>query len=216
MAAAVDAIASCVPDLLLRRLVDHPESAATPHADVAVGALLLADIAGFTAITERLARQGPGGAEALSGLLNGAFGPLLAQIAAAGGDVLKFAGDALFVCWPVVGGDSAAGLALATRRAVGCARDMQATLERYAAAGEMDLSLRIGIGAGEVVLLDVGGVLDRRELLVGGGAVPQTTGAAREAQPGQVVVAPEAWALVEDVCIGERARGQDAGCCHIR
>jgi class 3 adenylate cyclase len=207
VAAAADAIASCVPDLLLRRLLDHPESAATPHADVAVGALLLADIAGFTAITERLARQGPGGAEALSGLLNGAFGPLLAQIAEAGGDVLKFAGDALLVCWPVIGDDSAAGLALATRRAVGCARAMQRSLMGYAAAGGMDLSLRIGVGAGEVALLDVGGVLDRRELLVGGGAVPQTTGAVREARPGQVVVAPEAWALIEEVCTGERAAG---------
>jgi class 3 adenylate cyclase len=203
VAAAADAIASYVPDLLHRRLVDHPESAATPHADHLVGALLLADIAGFTAITERLARQGPGGAEALSGLLNGAFGPLLAQVAEAGGDVLKFAGDALLVCWPVIGDDSAAGLALATRRAARCAQAMQATLQGYAAAEGIELSLRVGVGAGEVVLLDVGGVLDRRELLVGGEAVPQTTAAARDAQPDQVVVALSGLSEVLSITVGE-------------
>jgi class 3 adenylate cyclase/tetratricopeptide (TPR) repeat protein len=207
VALSTDALASCVPDLLLRRLIDRPETVATPHADRVDGALLLADIAGFTAISERLARQGPGGVEALSGLLNGAFGPLLAQIAEAGGDVLKFAGDALLVCWPVIGDHAAAGLALVTRRAVGCAWAMQACLQGYAAAEGMDLSLRVGVGVGEVVLLDVGGVLDRRELLVGGSAVPQTTDAARAAQPGEVVVAPEAWALVERSCIGEPVAG---------
>jgi class 3 adenylate cyclase len=207
VAAAADTIASYVPDLLQRRLVDHPESVATPHADHVVGALLLADIAGFTAITEQLARQGPGGAEALSGLLNAAFGPLLAQVAEAGGDVLKFAGDALLVCWPMIGDDPAAGLALATRRAVRCAQVMQTTLQGYAAAERIELSLRVGVGAGEVVLLDVGGALDRRELLVGGEAVPQTTAAARDAQPGQVVVAPEAWALLEEAFVGERVAG---------
>jgi class 3 adenylate cyclase len=207
VAATADAVASYVPDLLQRRLADHPESIAKPYADLVIGAVLLADIAGFTAITEQLARQGPGGAEALSGLLNGAFGSLLGQIAAAGGDVLKFAGDALLVCWPALDEEPAAGLALATRRAVGCAQAMQATLQDYAAAEEIELSLRIGVSAGEVVLLDVGGTLDRRELLVGGSAVPQMTTATRAAQPGQVVVAPEAWALVEDVCVGERAAG---------
>ncbi len=64
------------------------------------GALLLADISGFTAITERLAERGPGGAEELRGLLDGAFQPLLELIAGTGGDVLKFAGDALLACWP--------------------------------------------------------------------------------------------------------------------
>jgi class 3 adenylate cyclase len=205
--AAADAIASCVPGLLVRRLADHPDSAAAPHTDRVAGALLLADIVGFTAMTERLARQGPAGAEALSGLLNGAFGPLLALIAESGGDVLKFAGDALLVCWPVSGDASTAALALATRRAAGCAQAMRTALQRYAAAGGIELSLRVGIGAGEVVLLDVGGVRDRRELLVAGGAVPQTTGAARQAQPDDVVVAPEAWALVADVCAGERLAG---------
>ena len=205
--ATADAIASCVPELLVRRLVADPGSAGSPHADRVPGALLLADISGFTAITDRLARRGPAGAEALSGLLNGAFGRLLTLTGEAGGDVVKFAGDALLVCWPAAGDDPIGALAGAARRAAGCAQAMQATLQDYASDEGIRLSLRVGIGAGEVVLLDVGGVRDRRELLVAGPAVAQTTGAIAKARPGQVVVAPEAWALVADACVGERVAG---------
>jgi class 3 adenylate cyclase/tetratricopeptide (TPR) repeat protein len=201
---AVDAVASYVPDLLVKRLLARPETMGAPWAERTVGGLLLADISGFTAIAERLGQQGAADAEALSGLLNGTWGRLLALIAEAGGDVLKFAGDALLACWPVADGEEAGGLSAATLRAAGCAQAMQATLQRYAAAQDIRLLLRVGIGAGDVVVLDVGGVLDRRELLVAGGAVQQTAGAVRQARPGQVVVAPEAWPLLEGSCAGER------------
>jgi class 3 adenylate cyclase/tetratricopeptide (TPR) repeat protein len=198
---AADGVASFVPDLLVERLRRRSEPWGTPWADRVTGALLLADISGFTVIAEHLGQQGPAGAEALGGLLNAAWGRLLALIRDAGGDVLKFAGDALLACWPAAGGE-AGGLAVAARAAAGCAQAMEATLERYAAAEEVRLRLRVGVGTGEVVLLDVGGVLDRRELLVTGDAVARTAGAVRQAAPGQVVVAPEAWALLDGSCTG--------------
>ena len=198
---AADAVASFVPDLLVERLRLRSEPGSDPWADRLTGALLLADISGFTAIAERLGQQGPAGAEALSGLLNAAWGRLLTLIRDAGGDVLKFAGDALLACWPAAGSE-AGGLAMAARAAAGCAQAMEATLERYAAAEEVRLRLRVGVGTGEVVLLDVGGVLDRRELLVTGDAVARTAGAVRQAAPGQVVVAPEASALLYGSCTG--------------
>jgi class 3 adenylate cyclase/tetratricopeptide (TPR) repeat protein len=198
---AADAVASFVPDLLVERLRARSEPPGTPWADRLTGALLLADISGFTAIAERLGQQGPAGAEALSGLLNAAWGRLLALIQETGGDVLKFAGDALLACWPATGGEDG-GLALAARTAAGCALAMEASLQRYAAAEEVRLRLRIGVGTGEVVMLDVGGVLDRRELLIAGDAMARTSAAARQAAPGQVVVAPDAWALLDGSCTG--------------
>jgi class 3 adenylate cyclase/tetratricopeptide (TPR) repeat protein len=200
IAVATDAgaLASFLPGRLARRLVEEPERAGLPHADRMVGALILADISGFTAITERLAERGPGGAEELRGLLDGAFQPLLELIAGNGGDVLKFAGDALLACWPSPGGElDGRGLAAATAAAAGCAQAMQAALQGYAAAARLPLALRIGVGAGEVVVLDVGGVRDRRELLVAGAAVPQTTGAAERAVPGQVMLSAAAMELLE-------------------
>ena len=197
MAAESGVLASFLPGRLLRRLAEAPEAAGQAHADRMMGALLLADISGFTAITERLAERGPGGAEELRGLLDGAFAPLLELIAGTGGDVLKFAGDALLACWTAVGHDRDRALGVATASAVGCAQAMQAALGRYAADRRLPLALRIGVGAGEVVVLDVGGVRDRRELLVAGAAVPQTTGATERAWPGQVELSPPALDLVE-------------------
>ncbi|MFL6250384.1 MAG: AAA family ATPase, partial [Actinomycetes bacterium] len=198
IAVATDAgaLASFLPDRLVRRLVEDPQGAGQAQADRTVGALLLADISGFTAITERLARR-PDGAERLRGLLDGAFQPLLELICGTGGDVLKFAGDALLACWPAAGPDQGRGLAAATATAAGCAEAMQAALGRFAAAQRLPLALRIGVGAGEVVVLDIGGERERRELLVAGAAVPETTGAAERARPGQVVLSPAARDLAE-------------------
>jgi class 3 adenylate cyclase/tetratricopeptide (TPR) repeat protein len=196
VASDAEALASFLPDRLVRRLLDEPEAAGRAHADRLVGSLLLADISGFTAITEQLAASGPGGAEELRVLLDGAFSPLLELIAGTGGDVLKFAGDAMLACWPAPAGDLD-GRGLATAAAAGCAEAMQAALARFAAAERIPLALRIGIGSGEVVVLDVGGERERRELLVAGAAVPQTTGALERARPGQVVLAQPARDLLE-------------------
>ena len=203
VAADAGALASFLPERLVRRLVEEPASAGRPHADRMVGALLLADISGFTAIAERMARQGPAGAEELRGLLDGAFQPLLELIAGTGGDVLKFAGDAMLARWPATGPDGERGLAGATAAAAGCAGEMQAALGRFAAAERLPLALRIGVGAGEVVVLDVGGERERRELLVAGAAVPQTTGAAERALPGQVVLSEAAAGLSGQAVAGQ-------------
>jgi class 3 adenylate cyclase/tetratricopeptide (TPR) repeat protein len=200
------ALASFLPGRLARRLAAEPETAGRPHADRLDAALLLADISGFTATAERLTGRGLGGAEELRGLLDGAFAPLLELIAGTGGDVLKFAGDALLACWPASRGpDRRAALAAATAAAAGCAEAMQAALGRYAAAKRLRLALRIGIGAGEVVVLDVGGERERRELLVAGAAVPQTTTAAERARPGAVVLSPPARGLLDHGLAGQPA-----------
>src|SRR4029453_1075651 len=110
---------------------------------------------------------GGGGAEERRGLLAGPFEPLLDLIGGTGGDVLKFAGDALLACWPAEGHNAERALAGATASAAGCAEAMQAVLDRYAAAKRLPLALRIGIGAGGGVVLDVGGERETRERLGG-------------------------------------------------
>ncbi len=59
----------------------------------------VADISGFTPLTARFAREGPAGAEKLTGILNTYFGQLIELITSYWGDVLKFAGDALIAIW---------------------------------------------------------------------------------------------------------------------
>lgn len=55
---------------------------------------------GFTAWTEQLAEQGPEGAETLTAVLNDYFGRVIDSIEESGGDLVKFAGDALLALWP--------------------------------------------------------------------------------------------------------------------
>ena len=59
------------------------------------GTLLFSDVSGFTALSERLARHGKVGAEEMVNAISTVFTPLLTEIDAHGGDVLKFGGDAL-------------------------------------------------------------------------------------------------------------------------
>jgi class 3 adenylate cyclase len=109
------AFSSYVAALAARRLVGRHEPLAEPEGERLAAAVLFADISGFTALTERLARTGPGGLEELTELLNGCFGQLVQLVVDHGGDVVKFAGDALLALWP-----ADEGLPVATVRAASC------------------------------------------------------------------------------------------------
>ena len=58
------------------------------------GAVLFSDASGFTALTEQLA-QAPHGAERLCAIINEFFGILIGIVTSYGGDIIKFAGDAV-------------------------------------------------------------------------------------------------------------------------
>jgi adenylate cyclase len=124
------------------------------------GAALLADISGFSHLTESL-RQLWGdrrGAEELSRQLNQVYDSLLAETDRYGGSVISFAGDGL-VCWfdevdnwP---GNSAAG------RAVTCALAMQTALAGQTAvslpnASPIKLSMTCNVTSGAAYRLLVG------------------------------------------------------------
>src|SRR5262245_11982330 len=63
------------------------------------GTLLSADLSGFTKLSEQLASIGKEGAEELTSLLNSVFEHMTGAVAAEGGDVVKFGGDALLVLY---------------------------------------------------------------------------------------------------------------------
>lgn len=94
-------LASYVPHQVLRHYVANPTPLQLPHRDVMCGAVLFADISGFTPLTERLCKQ-KGGAALLTGVINAVFEPLIAVITDYGGDIIKFAGDALIVLFHVM------------------------------------------------------------------------------------------------------------------
>ena len=148
-----DTIASFLPR---QTLPSYPASTSIA-SDFAV---IFADIIGFNALTEALSQSGPDGLERLTDLVNRYFGRLIDRIYDAGGDILHFAGDALTAVWPV---DAKHDLVDQIQQAVATA-----LLLRIDADQEIDdtqLELRIALSAGPLKLLQIGGALERWELL---------------------------------------------------
>jgi class 3 adenylate cyclase len=178
-----------------------------PRVERFPAAVLFADISGFTQLTEQLSQLGPAGAEELSGLLNTYYSQLIGIITQQGGDVVKFAGDALLVVWPT---QLEADLATVTLKAAQCGLAIQTGLDNYETDRGHKLSLRVSVGAGEVIASYLGGVSPvknirgRWELVVLGQPLIQMSHDVKQAQPGQVVVSPQAWQLIENSCKGNK------------
>ena len=80
----LDVMASYLPAAVVRQLAADQAPIAEARADQAPGAVLFADVSGFSALADRLARAGPSGAEQLSAILNETLVRLIELIAAAG------------------------------------------------------------------------------------------------------------------------------------
>ena len=68
------------PGLVVRGLAADPRLIAEPTAERFAAAVLFADVSGFTALGERLAKHGLIGAEELARLLNKCFGEMIEWI----------------------------------------------------------------------------------------------------------------------------------------
>lgn len=200
MAEPIDILASYVPDIVVGRLLRDPTPIAKPRIDYFATALVFIDISGFTTLTETLVKSGPQGLEALSAILNAYFGEIVDLILQHGGDVLKFAGDALLAIWPVQEGTP--NLKQRTLQACQCAVGVQAFSHTYTSTSEVSLAVRIGIGAGDVAIAHIGGVYKRWEHSITGAPLKQIQLTQRLAQPDQVVLSPEVWTLVHPHCVG--------------
>lgn len=194
-----NAVVSYVPALVVRRFMAYVEPQVAPAMDTIPAAVLFADVSGFTALAEQLAKQGPSGAEDLTHILNGYFSELIELINAYGGEVVKFAGDAVMSFWPAIDEDiEACGL-----RAGECALAIQTALNEHQATPDIRLSQRIAIDAGTVRATFVGGVYGRWEMLLSGEPILGIGQILHLVQPGEVVVSNRCWEMLEGSCLGE-------------
>jgi class 3 adenylate cyclase/tetratricopeptide (TPR) repeat protein len=166
------------------------------------GVVFVADIAGFSVLTERLAKSGQAGIEELQAILNACFERIVSTIEDGGGEVYKFAGDATMAWWPAADGR----LRDMTLAAAATALRLQALVPEIARQIGAPLSLRIGIGAGPLYTALLGGTLNRWEVVLGGEALDQA--ARLQAVPsGQVALSEEAWRLIGSDCSAEPLAG---------
>ncbi len=143
------------------------------------GAVLFVDVRGFVALTRALAAEGPLGVEILAETITALFEPSVAAVAAHGGFIASYAGDAftaVFLGPP----DEAAARARESADAVITA--VRAVTPRRTALGTFDLAVRVGVGIGEVR----GHVFsrgDRSTYAFGGSAIDRAVEAQAAAAP---------------------------------
>jgi len=146
------------------------------------GALLFADVSGYTRLSERLASFGREGAERLTASINECFGTLIDEILERDGEVLRFGGDALFVLFE----QDDKGSIGAAQRALDAAHAMQRALAARPSVevpgGRVRLRQSIGAHLGTIQVIDhpVAG-------LVTGADVSQVLSLESAANAGQVL-----------------------------
>lgn len=195
----LETCASYLPVFILKRLENDPTPFTSPFGEQFPAALFVADISGFTALTEQLVHRGPDGVEELSIILNAYFGLLIDLVLDHGGDIVEFTGDGIIAVWPTPLSNE--DLPTLTYRAAQCGLLAQQMLHGYTSGDGVRLSLRIGIGAGDVLAATIGGMLGRWELLLAGEPLAQVSAAQEMASSGNVVLSPYAWFLIRDQCI---------------
>ena len=154
----------------------QPVAVLAPRMNARTGAVCVVDISGFTALTERLSRNGAAGVETLTRCVNSYFSAMLEVIFEHGGDVLRFVGDAMIVAF-LVNEELASweddALCGATLCAARCACKLAASLGRVqmqadggvvpcnapvqTAVDGATLSLKLSLGAGQLRLFTLGG-----------------------------------------------------------
>jgi len=178
-------LASFSPGRLCLRFTEFDPYIALPTSEDVPSALLFADISGFTPLTERLSAKGPVGAEELTLALNSYFGELIQIVNSYGGDVLKFAGDALIAIFE----DRMSGSDLrdAASRAAAASLVIQRKMQNFPEVEGTQLLLKIVLVAGRLRIMHLGGVFGRCEILIVGEPLKEVAAVDKVAGPGDII-----------------------------
>jgi predicted ATPase/class 3 adenylate cyclase len=220
----VQAVASFVPPYVVHAIAEGPPIK-PGQVSLSEGAVIFADVAGFTPMAERLARMmqeeaqsEARGAEELTRIINQTFSAMMTPIRARGGMVTRFSGDALTAYFerpPQLTPSQVVSSTLA------CAHAMQQALSAFAEIQVEDqvfsVRVKVGVGYGPVIFLVLGDDQCARDSLLAGRAIADAATAQGHAKRDQVVLAPSAWSLLPEIALSsgvQVASGDDPGSAH--
>lgn len=176
-----------------RYLIELNPTPGEPYGELLEGSFIFADVTGFTALTELLARQGHArGREIMNQIMNRLFTEILDPLIASGGDLLIFAGDAALVYFPKQDNDN--DVLQATRAALRMERAIVPFASFEIEFGQCSLTMSAGVERG-LAYAGIVGTRQRMELLVSGPGIDGAMKAETQAEPGQVVLGPQAQAI---------------------
>ncbi len=176
----------------LTQLADAARRDGVPGHMTLEGAVLVADVSGFTALTTSLeARHGARSADLLAVIMDRLLGALGAIAESHGGRVLDTIGDAIHILWAT--GDDA-DIGDVERQAAEAAIAMLGAAAS-AGDGEHETPVRIGIASGSVELAMVGGHAARWDMLAFGPALRSAIAACNDAPRSSCLIASQSSAL---------------------
>jgi adenylate cyclase len=172
-----------------RILLKHPEAGRLGGRRQEV-AILMADIRGFTPMTERLSPEGT------IEVLNRYFSAIIPLVQKHRGIIVDFVGDGILAFFEPID-ESPANAAL---RGVGCAFDMHAAVDRLnhdsAARDLPELKMGIGVNSGPVVVGNIGSETRKKYGIVGS-SVNIVQRIQTQAGAGEVVVSAAVQAMID-------------------
>ncbi|KAM3962169.1 adenylate cyclase type 10-like [Aphomia sociella] len=154
-----------------------------------VGVLLMADVSGYTALSERYSNTGKGGTYRLTVTLNTYLGSLIELIYSHGGDILKFAGDAFLALWKT---DKRTFLCHTIHTVIACALIIQHSYGSYETDVKVNLKVKLAISAGNLIFSPIGSGIDMNYVIFG---LPVVEAKLAESvcSSGEVKLTPTAW-----------------------
>lgn len=158
-----------VPQKLLQMLQWPNYNTDRIITEIVNGALLVADISGFTKLNEEFSALGHEAIELVSSHVSQYFSKLLHLFESSGGDVIYFAGDALVVLFAAPRGYSKElGIGKATLNAIKCA--FQCTISELASyrTDGFRMDLHLALSSGAMCAFVVGNASSKRAFLVSG------------------------------------------------
>jgi class 3 adenylate cyclase/tetratricopeptide (TPR) repeat protein len=168
----------------------HALACGEPLPDRSTGAVVLADVSGFTPLTEALVRElgQQRGAEEITRQLNQVYTALIAEVDRYHGSVVGFSGDAI-TCW--FDGDDD-GL-----RATTCAVQMQLAMEPFSrftlpTGSTLALAMKAAVAIGSVRRFVVGDPNVQLIDVLAGATLDRLAATEHQARKGEVVLAAEA------------------------
>ncbi len=181
LSALLRAVKTYIPRPVIQRRTAQPHDALVT-GEFIEGTLMMADISGFTAMSEKLSTLGKEGAEEVTRAINTCFTTLLEVIQLHNGALLKFGGDALLVLFSEQNHPWAG---------VRAAWQMQQVMKQFArtptSLGEFPLRISIGLNTGAFFAANIG-TPTQMEYFVTGRQVNETARTEDAASAGQVFI----------------------------
>ncbi len=185
-------LSTYLPNYLVHSIYKNPEPG-NVNGGFQYGAVLFADVSGFTAMSEKLSVLGKEGAEEVTGIVNSYFSTMLDINDKFGGDLLKFGGDALLIFFE---GHLGPFQALSTSRAMMDA--MSAFDQVQTSQGVFPLKMKIGLACGSVFMASLG-TPENMDHAVMGKTLFNLAGAENNATAGEIVAHDSLQEATEDI-----------------